>query len=393
MRLKNNGAGEFRSLHLGEPLLLKNGQIISWKTLISFRGNVYPWVMKRTVSIFVTFFLLFASPFAQADSANPPRFLGIKIVNEKASYSPGDEIVYEIGYSGGNPGINKIEVSFRPTKGGTCIGFGNFSGGYVNWAEGKSYSSSNVGPITDRLIRLVGTIVSDCANGTNTFDASWIVLTDKTDLTYSGYFYPPSINIKDGKYVPPGTALGTPKKSVADLQVLQDSYVVDESKPTVVQLPRFNSDGILIRYFATGLPICDFIRDSSDYGYQLSLEKKGVCTIGAQIQLTRSEYSNNEITYKRIVLVSKSEAEAKAAEELRVKQEAEAKAKAAQELRVKQEEEAAAAKAVAELKAKQEAEVKGATIKKISITCVKGKLTKKVTSVKPKCPNGYKLKK
>ena len=31
--------------------------------------------------------------------------------------------------------------------------------------------------------------------------------------------------------------------------------------------------------------------------------------------------------------------------------------------------------------------------KKTTITCVKGKLTKKVTAVKPKCPTGYKLKK
>ena len=30
---------------------------------------------------------------------------------------------------------------------------------------------------------------------------------------------------------------------------------------------------------------------------------------------------------------------------------------------------------------------------KMSITCVKGKLIKKVTAVKPKCPSGYKLKK
>jgi hypothetical protein len=30
--------------------------------------------------------------------------------------------------------------------------------------------------------------------------------------------------------------------------------------------------------------------------------------------------------------------------------------------------------------------------KKITITCVKGKTTKKVTAVKPKCPTGYKKK-
>ena len=47
----------------------------------------------------------------------------------------------------------------------------------------------------------------------------------------------------------------------------------------------------------------------------------------------------------------------------------------------------------AELKAKQEADAKAAALKKTTITCVKGKLTKKVTAVKPKCPSGYKVKK
>ena len=136
----------------------------------------------------------------------------------------------------------------------------------------------------------------------------------------------------------------------------------------------------MIRYFATGLPICDFIRDSSGYCYQLSLEKKGVCTVEANIQLTRSEYSNPDFFIKRFVLVSKAEEEAKA--------------KAAAELKAKQEAEANAA---AELKAKQEADAKAASIaaanKKTTITCVKGKLNKKVTAVKPRCPNGYKVKK
>ncbi len=53
------------------------------------------------------------------------------------------------------------------------------------------------------------------------------------------------------------------------------------------------------------------------------------------------------------------------------------------------------AKAAAELKAKQEAEAraKAAVLKKTTITCLKGKLTKKVTGVKPVCPKGYKVKK
>jgi len=101
-------------------------------------------------------------------------------------------------------------------------------------------------------------------------------------------------------------------------------------------------------------------------------------------------------------LKAKQEAEAKVAAELKARQEAEAKAAA--ELKAKQE---AEAKAAAELKAKQEAEAKAAadklaaerlaaanlaSLKKTTITCVKGKITKKVTAVKPVCPAGYKKK-
>jgi len=86
-----------------------------------------------------------------------------------------------------------------------------------------------------------------------------------------------------------------------------------------------------------------------------------------------------------VELKAKQEAEAKVAAELKAKQEAEAKDAA--ELKAKQEAEAAA-----ELNAKQEAEAaaKATSTKKITITCVKEKLIKKVSAVKPKCPKGYK---
>ena len=94
--------------------------------------------------------------------------------------------------------------------------------------------------------------------------------------------------------------------------------------------------------------------------------------------------------------------EVRLAAELKAKQEAEAKAKAEEEARAKAEAEARAkaeaeakAKAEAEAKAKAEAEAKAkleASKKKITITCIKGKQTKKVTAVNPKCPAGYKKK-
>lgn len=79
--------------------------------------------------------------------------------------------------------------------------------------------------------------------------------------------------------------------------------------------------------------------------------------------------------------------DAKAAIELKAKQEAEAKV--ALELQARLE---AEAKAAADLKAKQEAEAKAAVLKKTTITCSKGKLVKKVTAFKPVCPKGYKKK-
>jgi alpha-tubulin suppressor-like RCC1 family protein len=144
----------------------------------------------------------------------------------------------------------------------------------------------------------------------------------------------------------------------------------------------------------------------------------GIVDIAGNYTQTFAVVSNQAKIKAAAELKAKQEAEAKAAAELKAKQEAEANAAA--ELKAKQE---AEAKAAAELKAKQEAEAKAAAdkalaekiiadakleaarivaeakskasaaLKKTTITCVKGKLTKKVTAVKPKCPSGYKLKK
>ena len=91
-------------------------------------------------------------------------------------------------------------------------------------------------------------------------------------------------------------------------------------------------------------------------------------------------------------LKAKQEAEVKAAAELKAKQEAEAKATADKIAAIKAAAEAAADARAAEIKAEEEAAAKAAASKKITITCVKGKLTKKVTAIRPVCPSGYKKK-
>ena len=52
----------------------------------------------------------------------------------------------------------------------------------------------------------------------------------------------------------------------------------------------------------------------------------------------------------------------------------------------------AAAEKAAANKAAADAAALAAANKKTTITCIKGKLTKKVTAVKPVCPAGYKQK-
>ena len=95
-------------------------------------------------------------------------------------------------------------------------------------------------------------------------------------------------------------------------------------------------------------------------------------------------------TIDRKAIADKAAAELKAKQEAEVEAELLAKQEAEAELLAKQE---AEAKAAAELKAKQEAGAKAAATTKTTITCTKGKLIKKVTAVKPKCPAGYKVKK
>ena len=96
-------------------------------------------------------------------------------------------------------------------------------------------------------------------------------------------------------------------------------------------------------------------------------------------------------TYKFLSLIKEAEDFVANEKKLEAMKE---EARVAADLKAKQEAEAKAA----ELKAKQEADAKAAAdakeaaLKKTTITCVKGKTSKKITGLTPKCPSGYKKK-
>jgi hypothetical protein len=130
-------------------------------------------------------------------------------------------------------------------------------------------------------------------------------------------------------------------------------------------------------------------------------DKIGAMLVSPELSLLVSDISSGKVTLN---LIGKSELSSQKAKDLasaasknkvyRLSEYAEKEklieeARVAAELKAKQE---AEAKAAADLKAKLEAE-KATALKKSTITCIKGKLTQKVTAAKPTCPSGYKLKK
>ena len=119
----------------------------------------------------------------------------------------------------------------------------------------------------------------------------------------------------------------------------------------------------------------------SDFGKKFDEERNKEAKKQEELEKARKAFEDARVRADAEVAASK------AAAELKAKQETEAKAAA--DLRANQEAEAMSA---AELKAEQEAAAKAAALKKTTIVCIKGKLTKKVTGVKPKCPAGYKKK-
>ena len=125
---------------------------------------------------------------------------------------------------------------------------------------------------------------------------------------------------------------------------------------------------------------------------------------GFDVALIRALYSESTCpsTYAPAIRAKiKQDAEAMAIEQARIKAELEAKALAEKQERERQElywiakgKEIAEkeAKELAIQKAQEEARAKAAQLKKKTITCVKGNVTRKVIAVNPKCPTGFKKK-
>jgi hypothetical protein len=244
-----------------------------------------------------------------------------------------------------------------------------------------------------------------------------------SSMLSSTAFATPLITLISGHMNEANKLIDTFNKSLEDgdslLVRIQDA--TDGKNAAVYQELRALSDGLNQRFKDNSVTLVKFLllKDSDcalaladtsksvesqnavDACYELT-DALGAATDARGVTAQGLDAINNALSIYVTVLEELDAAAAKAQEE---KDAAEAKAqieaeRVAAELKVKEAAagkaaaaKAAAAKAAAaKAAAAKAAAAKAAALKKTTITCVKGKLTKKVTAVKPVCPAGYKKK-
>jgi hypothetical protein len=179
---------------------------------------------------------------------------------------------------------------------------------------------------------------------------------------------------------------------------LTNAYV-DVHNPTGTKIPNKHTVAVENSWLRVRSGIS--IQPSAQAQYRLQLVKplqapditEGKLLIESKLVGKSTRYQEK---LKRLedALAAKAAADALAKAEAEAKAKLEAIAKATAEAKAKLE---AIAKATAEAKAKAKADAKVlaaklAAAKKSTITCVKGKVVKKVTGTKPKCPSGFSKK-
>ena len=288
----------------------------------------------KTVVIATLLVAGFLGTPANADNANPPKILDLIQVTQ-GPYKPGDLVTYKIIFSGGDPGLKSGDISFpnvgdydfRESRPVNDI-FGN---GLISFAL-PAIQPGAYGPIRARI-------------------------QDKTDLN-SKFWYAPSLlsvgplsfivsdyifkPIKKGEIIPSNLLTHT-----LDLQMIPKNPKIGD----MFELPKYSSVAAPIYYSVSGdsSSVCKMIRDY-EYpilpGGQLQILNNGLCKLAVSADVGgRASYSQPEI----ISLASRQ----------------------------------------GSLLSLQVGVEKISSIKK-TITCVKSKLTKKVTGTSPKCPTGYK---
>jgi len=280
---------------------------------------------------------------AKADNANPPKIIDLNQLT-KGPYRPGDLVTFKIIYTGGNPGLDNVSIIFS---------------GCDNKFRLRWYESQGV---TDKHGNgVVSMAMPTCSPGI--IYPTYVEIVDKTTLRdtrvlqrlgnleveISDYIYKP---VRSGEIAP-----DILQNHSLDLSIIPSNPKIGDS----YLLPARTSVGMPVYYRVVKSSPCSITQDEPSIfempGGILKITGNGDCNMsvqshnGIEINQRPSFAVPTIITKGSINLISSS-----------------------------------TASVLYEIKI----EPKPAAAKKKTITCIKGKLTKKVSGTNPKCPAGYK---
>ena len=294
----------------------------------------------------VLFLSLLHTP-AQADNANPPKIIELVQVT-KGPYKPGDLVTFKIVYTGGNPGLDNLKIIF-------ANGCDNkFS---LRWYESEGVTEKHGNGV-------VSMALPSCPPGF--IYPTYVEITDKTllqdskvleksanlEIEISDYLYKP---IRSGEIAP--DILQTHS---LDLSLIPSNPKIGDS----YLLPAVTSVGMPVYYRVDKSSPCSITQEQPGAfalpGGVLKINRNGDCNISIQSHngkeiLQRPSFAGPTINTKGRLNSFES----------------------------------TFATVLYEIKP----DAKPTVAKKTTIVCVKGKLSKKVVAVNPKCPAGYKVKK
>jgi hypothetical protein len=301
---------------------------------------------KAQALLSVLFLNLLHTP-AQADNANPPKIIELVQVT-KGPYKPGDLVTFKIVYTGGNPGLDNLKIIF-------ANGCDNkFS---LRWYESEGVTEKHGNG-------MVSMALPTCPPGF--IYPTYVEITDKTllkdskvlektanlEIEISDYLFKP---IRSGEIAP--DVLQTHS---LDLSLIPSNPKIGDT----YLLPAVTSVGMPVYYRVDKSSPCSITQEQPGTfalpGGVLKINRNGDCNISIQSHngkeiLQRPSFAGPTINTKGKLNSFES--------------------------------------TFATVLYETKLEAKPTVAKKTTIVCVKGKLTKKVTAVNPKCPTGYRVKK
>lgn len=302
--------------------------------------------------------LSIGSGFATADTSNPPKILGIvSEFDSSKSYKAGDVISFQVTFSSDSYGLKNLAVEFGSSE---CIRWNirlGPGGAKGNFFKGVSDDPDlrTSGYLGNDSFRFFGQLKSSCFQGTNDLEVR-VAISDFSNLTTS-FSHNFSVVVANGLAKRPGETRG-PDQSI---EIIDYSRLFVgkklEGSTIEIALPLFTKEGVSLLWGKRGGSICQIRSKSSPEAF----------TQVITIRNTNSSHPSCELWFNTdsSTLDLYSDATGDLSFYL------------------------FNGELVTALKYER---MKSVSQRKTAITCVKGKLSKKVIAVNPKCPIGYKRK-